>query len=191
MFELRHPTGFLGADLVRLAAACVLSLLLHAALLASSLLRLPAPPPHEALQATLLPEPLPPPVSLIAPDAPPAEMTPAAEPQPKPERKAEPKPPAASHDARRFTATEAARMAMRQIAQQPYYPEEAIARGLQGQAVVRLFLDESGNAIAARLESSSGHAILDEAAVRAARAVRSLPAGAPGEVLLPVRFRLR
>lgn len=82
-------------------------------------------------------------------------------------------------------------MALQQIAERPFYPEEAITLGLEGEALVRLFLDESGNAITARLEHSSGHAILDEAAVRAARTVHSLPAGTPTEILLPVRFRLR
>ena len=33
--------------------------------------------------------------------------------------------------------------------------------------------------------------LLDEAAVRAARTIRSLPASAPREAVLPVRFRLR
>jgi protein TonB len=71
------------------------------------------------------------------------------------------------------------------------YPREAIERGIEGEATVLLFLDESGNAIAARLEASSGHALLDDAAVRAARTLRALPGGAPREALLPVRFRLR
>ena len=53
------------------------------------------------------------------------------------------------------------------------------------------FLDDAGHVIAARLEASSGHPILDEAAVRAARTLHDLPAGAPREALLPVRFRLR
>jgi protein TonB len=71
------------------------------------------------------------------------------------------------------------------------YPPEAIERGLQGEALVLIFLDETGNAIAARIETSSGHALLDEAALRAARLLRALPASAPREALLPVRFRLR
>ena len=54
-----------------------------------------------------------------------------------------------------------------------------------------LFLDEAGNAIAARVEASSGHKLLDDAAVRAARGLRALPASAPREALVPVRFRLR
>lgn len=86
---------------------------------------------------------------------------------------------------------EAALRAAEQLQRELPYPPEAIERGLQGEALVLLFLDPSGNAIAARLESSSGHALLDDAAVRAARTLRALPASAPREALLPVRFRLR
>ena len=86
---------------------------------------------------------------------------------------------------------EAERKAMEQLRRELPYPPEAIERGLQGEALVLLFLDASGNAIAARLESSSGHALLDEAALRAARSLRSLPDSAPREALFPVRFRLR
>ena len=85
----------------------------------------------------------------------------------------------------------AALKAVEQLRRELPYPPEAIERGLQGEALVLLFLDASGNAIAARLEASSGHALLDDAAVRAARTLRSLPDSAPREVLVPVRFRLR
>ncbi len=85
----------------------------------------------------------------------------------------------------------AARQAYAQLARELLYPPEAIARGLEGQVLALLFLDASGNAIAARLEASSGHVLLDVAAVRAARTLRSLPDSAPREALLPVRFRLR
>lgn len=88
-------------------------------------------------------------------------------------------------------SAEAALRAAEQLQRELPYPPEAIERGLQGEALVLLFLDPSGNAIAARLESSSGHALLDDAAVRAARTLRALPASAPREALLPVRFRLR
>ena len=88
-------------------------------------------------------------------------------------------------------AGEAARKAGEQIARELYYPPEAIERGLEGEALVLLFLDESGNAIAARIEASSGHALLDAAAVRAARTLRAMPASATREAVLPVRFRLR
>jgi protein TonB len=86
---------------------------------------------------------------------------------------------------------EAARQAHAQIARELLYPPEAIARGLEGEVLVLLVLDASGNAIAARLEATSGHALLDDAAIRAARTLHSLPDSAPREVLLPVRFRLR
>ncbi len=86
---------------------------------------------------------------------------------------------------------EAAASAAEQLQRELPYPPEAIERGLQGEALVLLFLDPAGNAIAARIESSSGHALLDDAALRAARSLRSLPDSAPREVLLPVRFRLR
>jgi protein TonB len=86
---------------------------------------------------------------------------------------------------------EAALKASEQLQRELYYPVEAIERGLQGDALVLLFLDGSGTVIAARLEGSSGHALLDEAAVRAASSLRALPPGAPREALLPVRFRLR
>ena len=88
-------------------------------------------------------------------------------------------------------AGEAATRAVEQLRRELPYPPEAIERGQQGEALVLLFLDASGNAIAARLEASSGHALLDDAAVRAARTLRSLPDSAPREVLVPVRFRLR
>jgi protein TonB len=86
---------------------------------------------------------------------------------------------------------EAALRAAEQLRRELPYPPEAIERGLQGEALVLLFLDTSGNVAAARLEASSGHALLDDAAVRAARSLRALPDNAPREALLPVRFRLR
>jgi protein TonB len=86
---------------------------------------------------------------------------------------------------------DAARRALEQLARELPYPPEAVERGLQGEALVLLFLDGGGDVIAARLENSSGHALLDEAALRAARRLRALPASAPREALLPVRFRLR
>ena len=85
----------------------------------------------------------------------------------------------------------AAMKAAEHLARDLPYPPEAIERGLQGEALVLIFLDETGNAIAARIETSSGHALLDDAALRAARTLRALPDSAPREALLPVRFRLR
>lgn len=86
---------------------------------------------------------------------------------------------------------DAAASATEQLRRELLYPREAIERGLQGEAVVLLFLDQSGSVIAARVEASSGYAILDDAAVRAVRSLRALPDSAPREALLAVRFRLR
>ena len=86
---------------------------------------------------------------------------------------------------------EGALRAAEQLQRELLYPREAIERGLQGEALVLLFLDQAGNAVAARIESSSGYALLDDAAVRAARTLRALPDSAPRDVLLQVRFRLR
>jgi protein TonB len=72
-----------------------------------------------------------------------------------------------------------------------FYPAEAIAQGLQGEVDVLLVIDETGKVVAARVEQGSGHAILDAAALRAVRSLQSLPADAPRQVVLPVRFRLR
>lgn len=94
-------------------------------------------------------------------------------------------------DAPQKLTGDAALKAAEQLARELPYPPEAVERGLQGEALVLLFLDRSGNVMAARLEASSGHAILDDAALRAARQLRSLPDSAPREALLPVRFRLR
>jgi periplasmic protein TonB len=71
-----------------------------------------------------------------------------------------------------------------------FYPYEAVRRGLEGEALVAVTLDGRGRVIGARLERGSGHAILDNAAVRAALALKSVPGGS-GETMLPVSFRLK
>ena len=85
----------------------------------------------------------------------------------------------------------AALKAQEQLQRELLYPREAIERELEGEALVLLFLDQAGNAVAARIESSSGHTLLDDAALRAARTLRALPDSAPRDVVLEVRFRLR
>lgn len=176
-----------------LGRAFALSLILHAAVIAVAGLfiapaaRIARPPPagvtvrlHDRLAAPDTPAP----PQLRVPQVSPPNATPAA-----PRR-------AATLAAARVAAApqlsgEAARSAAEQLQRELPYPAEAIERGLQGEALVLLFLDPSGHVIAARLESSSGHLLLDGAAVRAARTLRSLPDSAPREALLPVRFRLR
>ena len=186
MISRAHP--FLGR-------ALVISLALHALLVSAPAWHGKAPaqlpltvslrePPAAAEPPTpaLAPEPapLPPQPKLRLPEkVPKASVRPVAEPAAAPAAGIQP------------LSGRAAQAAGEQMARALLYPPEAIERGLQGEALVLLFLDESGNAVAARLETSSGYAILDDAAVRAARTLRALPSGAPREALLPVRFRLR
>lgn len=190
-----------------LRLAFLLSLLLHAAMIAwpGTTARSPALARDEPqpLLATLMPPETPaeqPP--LILPE-PPAEPTPprkaVQKARPEPSRETVPRrpPPPRPSNSDAMVARigplsgEAARSANEQLARELFYPEEAVRRGLEGEVLVQLFLDETGDVIAARLERGSGHDLLDQAALRAARAVRSLPASAPREALLPVRFRLR
>ena len=133
-------------------------------------LRVPEPPPLPAQPRLMLPEK-------------------AAGPAATARRAAEPATPQTVSLQR--LSGDAAQRASEQLARELLYPPEAIEQGLQGEALVLLFLDESGNAVAARIEASSGHALLDDAAVRAARLLRAMPASAPREALLPVHFRLR
>ena len=172
----------------RLLAALALSVVLHGATIGAGefLGRLTSrtqPPPPAPLEATLPPLPRAAAATLRAPES--VEEAAAAVASPPPPRPSKPRPSDAGMQA------DLATQASRQIARHLLYPEEAIARGLEGEALVMLFLDANGNSVAARLERSSGHAILDDAAVAAARQVSALPEGEPREVLLPVRFRLR
>lgn len=195
-----------------LGRALLVSILLHAFMievvmrLAPGMLRAPQPPLH-AIDVRL--RAAPPPAPIERPSAPAAVAQPRLLlPKPSQANASAPPPvlaaprqsPSPERDrAPRVLTGEAARSAHSQIARALLYPREAIEQGLEGQATVLLFLDESGNVIAARLERSSGHALLDDAAVSAARTVKALPASAPGarednaprEALLPVRFRLR
>lgn len=174
------------------AVALLLSLLLHgaAALLWSGLAGTqPRVRPARVILDAVLVSP-----AQQAPAQPPLFLPEPPRPPPRPAAASQPPPPSARAGAPRRAASpdeEAIRQASGQIARSLLYPPEAITRGLEGEALVLLFLDDAGNVVAARVERGSGHAILDEAAVRAAKSVRSLPGGAAREVLLPVRFRLR
>jgi len=81
--------------------------------------------------------------------------------------------------------------ALAQLADKLLYPPEAIKQGLQGETVVLLDIGEGGRIASALVASSSGHAVLDQAALRAVRQVGKLrPTLAGRWMLLPVRFRL-
>lgn len=76
------------------------------------------------------------------------------------------------------------------------YPPRAIELNQQGEALVRVRLDAQGNAVEVVLHRSSGHHMLDKAALAAVRGWHFLPAvrdgrPVPSWVEIPVRFRLR
>ena len=71
------------------------------------------------------------------------------------------------------------------------YPPEAIAGNIEGDVRLLLVLSEDGAISDVQIAASSGHAILDNAAIKAAYAMGRLPGVAAREMLLPVSFRLR
>lgn len=152
---------------------------------------LPPPPPKATLPAKPVPKSLPPappprpkasPVVHKAP-ADNKETPPHSPPAPKLQAPAKPR-------VVMKAPNPVLRAAQAQLAEYLPYPPAAVAQGLEGETLVRVFLDAQGNALAARVERSSGAALLDDAAVAAARRLKALPQEAPDELLLPVRFRL-
>jgi TonB family protein len=78
----------------------------------------------------------------------------------------------------------------------PAYPRLARKRGYQGRVVLGVLVKEDGSAGTVRLEKSSGHTLLDEAAIEAVKKWLFSP-GKEGDkvvemwVKIPVRFRLK
>ncbi|WP_222558755.1 TonB family protein [Caenibius sp. WL] len=74
------------------------------------------------------------------------------------------------------------------------YPVEALAQGIEGSARVELRVTPEGEVASVRLRQSSGSALLDAAALEAARNAGPFPplagANAPFWVALPVSFRI-
>jgi TonB family protein len=78
----------------------------------------------------------------------------------------------------------------------PRYPELARGRGREGTVFVEADIDERGVPSAVRVQQSSGHTILDEAAVAAIHRWRFTPVSSAGKtvprrVIVPVEFRLK
>ena len=171
----------------RLILALAFSLALHAGLLAPDLLRrlLPVPPPPP-LQASLR---LPPKVE-AAPADPVLKNTiddepapPAAPPKPTPTPRAAPKAPAKS-------AVREVQSAQRKLSKQLFYPPEAVARGIEGDVWLILKLGDDGEIVDVGIAQSSGHAILDNAAIRAAYAMGKQTGTSSRELIVPAYFRL-
>jgi protein TonB len=81
--------------------------------------------------------------------------------------------------------------AQRKLSKVLFYPPEAVARGIEGEVRLLLTLDGNGTIQDVQVAAGSGYKLLDDAAVRAAFAMGSLPKAGAREVILPVVFRLR
>ncbi|NJA89230.1 energy transducer TonB [Rhodocyclus tenuis] len=207
LLVLMHNTALMPS---RLALALALSVTLHAAiLLAGAIHRKAPPPPTVTLEARLRP-PVAPAEALLKntldatakaskadtsapPPATPPEPPPVARAPAKDATAAPPKPaPASTHsEARPEPPANEVRAAQKKLARHQYYPPEAIAAGLEGEVRVLLTLDADGAISDVQLAASCGHAILDNAALRAVWAMGSLPGSHRRELILPVVFRLR
>jgi protein TonB len=77
----------------------------------------------------------------------------------------------------------------------PHYPAAARRQNMQGRVVIFAVVSPAGSCARAEVRRSSGHPILDEAALQAVRSWRFLPATRDGqpvaaEVEIPILFRL-
>lgn len=156
--------------------ALLLSFILHLLLVVAPIWlaakQVPLPAPN--IEARLLPRPLP------------EEMAEAVSTEARnPDAAAEqlPAPPRSLRGA-------ALRRAQAALSKHLFYPPQAVTQGLEGDVVLLLSLSESGQLDSAAVARSSGHAILDQAALDAARHLGALP-GNPRQTLFPVSFRLQ
>ncbi|WP_026224312.1 energy transducer TonB [Methyloversatilis thermotolerans] len=173
---------------LKLHFALAISLLLHLAVLLWPAPQTDAPPPAAALlQARLRPAPAADRPAEPAPTEPVLKDTrsentneaPAAR-QPAPPEKRP------SRRAQEHAQERAQRILNRHV----FYPQEAIDRGLEGEVRLRLTLAADGRVLDAGILASSGHALLDQAALQAARHIGRIDAGGARELMLPVLFRL-
>ena len=178
---LLHNTALM---LPRLIPALALSLALHGVLILPDLLkRLAVAPPRPALQASLRlpprPEALPEPLlknTLDNEEAPQAAKLP---------------PPPTLQPTPRSTVKREVQAAQRKLSEHLFYPPEAVARGIEGEVRLILKLSAEGTVVDASIAASSGHALLDNAAIKAAFAMGRLTGATSRELILPVIFRLQ
>jgi protein TonB len=140
-------------------------------------------------------------------DPPPAPTTPAPElPKPDPPKKPEapkrgarnaelPKKPGADRGrpsvAAKRVAPAVVEDAQRRLSERVFYPKEAVERGLEGIVHLIVRFADDGSVAEVDVAVSSGHALLDNAAVRAAYAMGRQIGAASGELVLPVHFQLQ
>ena len=187
----------------RLAYALALSVSLHAVLLFAGAVDSAAPPAPAPLEVRLRLPPAPPAEALLkdtlASEDATKEKTPASKPPPPaptPPSSLATQQPAPADSARMKsqaspTPVRELRAAQKKLAQHQYYPPAAIAAGIEGEVRLLITLAADGSVADVDVAAGSGHAILDQAAVRAAWAMGSLPGLGRRELLLPVVFSLR
>jgi protein TonB len=153
----------------------LLSLALHAMLVLSPnwLARQQRPPTPAGMEARLLPPPAP---AAVAEAVNTEAATDTAPPRPR--------------DPPRSLSGVSLRRAQSALSEHLYYPPQAVALGLEGDVILLLNLSDTGQLLSASIARSSGHAILDQAALDAARRIGALP-GNPRQTLFPVNFRLQ
>ena len=176
---LLHNTGSMPS---RLIIALVLSLVLHGGFVAPDVLKhlnKAATPVRPALQARLQLPPLSKAPPAPEPDEPLLKNT--LEPEEKP---AAPEPTPAAQPAKApakntpAAAKREIRAAQRKISELLFYPPEAVARGIEGEVRLILTLSADGAVDDVNLAASSGHPILDNAAIKAAYAMGRLSGAA-------------
>lgn len=163
--------------------ALLTSLFLHLALIFDpAWLADRTPPPRQPrLEARLLPPTLPASsIDAVSTEAQPADAAAPATP-------ASSTPAAAAAKKMRGVALQRAQSA---LSKHLFYPPEAVAAGLEGEVVLLLTLANDGRIITMEIARSSGHPLLDQAALAAAGHIGALP-GNPHQTLLPVSFRLQ
>jgi protein TonB len=155
--------------------ALIASIGLHAALIIGPawLALAPEPPAPQRIEARLLP----------VEDA--VEMAESVSTEP-----LTPDPVTAPLTAPKQMQGESLRRAQANLSRHLYYPPEAVAKGMEGEAILLLTLTQTGQLLTIEIARSSGHALLDQAALDAARRIGRLPGG-QRQMLFPVSFRLQ
>lgn len=171
----------------RLFLALALSLALHGGLLVPDILkRLSATPPPRALQASLR--------QPAKPEAPPPEPllknTLDDEPARVENTPPPPKPDPSPAQKKNTTLRRDTQIVQRALSKTQFYPTQAVERGIEGNVRLIIRLAPDGSVEDVGIAASSGHAILDNAAVRAAYAMPRQIGVASRELIIPVQFRL-
>ena len=175
----------------RLIIALALSLALHGSLFLPDLIKRPSvAPPRPALQALLRLPPMPdePADPLLKNTLDPEDTQ--ADKQTAP---VEPLPVTHPSPVTRKTVEREIQAMQRKLNKHLFFPAEAVTLGIEGEVRLLVTLNVDGSIADVSIAASSGHAILDNAAIKAAYAMPDkFDTGVMGrEVILPVVFRLQ